>query len=217
MRRFCLFYYGFLNYLRSEHLFGLIAVICRKEKSIISSVSYADIMAGCKLVSGELVFGRINMQGYVIGIAGAAIISALATIITPKGRLNRLINKLISLFCTIIVLAPVVGFISSESVDDFFNVRASNMDMFDEYYYSARSEFLEVELIEGLSDYGVRRVNVELASEDGVTKIKKISIFVSASELLTEDKHIFISEKAREAVSALYCEDDYLLSVGYDE
>ena len=49
------------------------------------------------------------MEGYILAVCGAVILSALVTILLPEGKTGKFINGMLRVFCVAVMLVPLYG------------------------------------------------------------------------------------------------------------
>lgn len=124
------------------------------------------------------------MQAYIWAVCGAVIISALAAILLPEGKIGKFINGILKLFCLAVMLTPLFGLFGQFNGDflpDGGDSSQSELDdSFIEYMFGRRAEeeadaledLLEEEFAVGVSTeilwdyaeyaYNVTEVNIKI-------------------------------------------------------
>ncbi len=127
------------------------------------------------------------MSGYLLGVIGTVLFSALLTAIMPEGKTSGLIKAIARITCVLAIVAPVLGFLKTGSLSLSYDKKSQTIfsqsviegqEEFIQYYSEMRvtqtQEALEKEL---LQKYGVQTVvRLEWTLEEDRIKIIRILV-----------------------------------------
>lgn len=149
------------------------------------------------------------MKAYILAVCGAALISALVTILLPEGRTGKFINGILKLFCLLVMLVPLLFLFTD--FEGALPGTGGEAEMeydeeFIEYMFARRAEEDE-KAIEGYleeeftvtADAQVSWKNVEYAYT-----VSEVEVTIEDFGIYTGGEHIFIIEQIAERISELY-------------
>lgn len=123
------------------------------------------------------------MNGYLLSVIGTVLISALFTAIIPQGKTASLINAIAKLACLLVIVSPVLNYISSykkdknienNSIKSVINTDESFIEYYSEMKVSEAEEGLEKEILQTFDI--VCQLHLDwIKTEDGVY-IQSISV-----------------------------------------
>lgn len=151
------------------------------------------------------------MKAYILAVCGAAIISALVTVLLPEGRTGKFINGILKLFCLLVMLVPLL-FLFTDPGEVFPDSGGETEMEYDEgfidYMFSRLAEEEEAavetyieEEFSVIADAEVGWKNVEYAFT-----VSELSVTVKDFGIYTDGEHIFIIEQIAERMEKLYSE-----------
>lgn len=151
------------------------------------------------------------MKAYILGIAGAVLLSAVVSVIAPNGKMGKFVKGGMKLVVLIVLVSPFVTFFmkgefpmgtegKSISVDTAYLETCGNL-------LRENDERTIVALLK--EEYGVgAEVVVEYAEKNFAVR-KKISVKIKDFGIYTEDEHIDIMKKITAALRERYgCETE---------
>ena len=152
------------------------------------------------------------MDTYILSVCGAVILSAVAAMLLPEGRLGKFIGGILKIFCLLIIVLPLPSIlegilpekedaeVSAEMpLDETFLNKMFTLQM-------ERQEQLIDERLEG--EYGIvvsSQIVWELVGYE--CKIKQIEIGIEDFGIYGKDEHIFVIEQVKNTVFAMYGEE----------
>lgn len=152
------------------------------------------------------------MDTYILSVCGAVILSAVAAMLLPEGRLGKFIGGILKIFCLLIIVLPLPSMlegilpekgdteVSAETpLDETFLNKMFTLQM-------ERQEQLIDERLEG--EYGIvvsSQIVWELVGYE--CKIKQIEIGIEDFGIYGKDEHIFVIEQVKNTVFAMYGEE----------
>jgi len=148
------------------------------------------------------------MKAYVLSIAGAVLLSAIVTLIAPKGKLSGVIKATTKLVCLFVLLAPFVSFAQSGEFSPVASLEIKEdkdfLNSCKEYAESYESERLEREI---LQSFGLNSRVETTCGEQSPYSVKKLLVKLQKSDIIGEGEHIDIMRKIEEAIEKRYgCE-----------
>lgn len=144
------------------------------------------------------------MNEYIISIISVIVLTGVAAIILPDGRLGKFVKGIFAILTLVVILSPITAFFSDDI--DY------NGDIFDEKEMIINSEFLDyidfkrkenyqTDLEKMLDKLGYESdVEIYYTSEDYKFKVTKVLINLKNSVMKDEYGHIVISEEIFETV-----------------
>ncbi len=150
------------------------------------------------------------MDTYILSVCGAVILSAVAAILLPEGRMGKFIGGIVKIFCLLIIVLPLPsmleGILPSEGEDSNVSTEMPLDETFLQKMFSLqmeRQEKLICERLEGEFEIVVSaRILWELV--DCECKIKQIEISIEDFGIYGKDEHIFVIEQVKNTVFAMY-------------
>ena len=150
------------------------------------------------------------MQAYIWAVCGAIVISALATILLPEGKIGKFIHGILKLFCLAVMLTPLFGLL--QQAEGFFpsggetEISAGLDDAFMEYMFGRRAEEEEVELKKQLEEEFAVAVEADIMwkiSEYAYT-VTNVHIKVKNFGMYGNDEHILIIGRIENRTQELF-------------
>ena len=138
------------------------------------------------------------MQAYIWAVCGAAIISALAAILLPEGKIGKFINGILKLFCLSVMLTPLFGLfgeISAEPPAGDDSTAGAELDSdFIEYMFGRRAKESASELKELLEEEFAVAVSTEILWDyaEYEYNVTDVNIKIENFGMYGDDEHIFI-------------------------
>ena len=138
------------------------------------------------------------MQGYILGVCGAAILSALITILLPEGRTGKFVTGILRFFCLLVLLLPL--FSLAESFSFTLNGKVEPDRAFLEYMCEERAREEEQDFEALALEKLDAEVDVTLTAEvvEWEYVVSKVTIKIIKTGMNGEDGHIFIIERLGE-------------------
>lgn len=151
------------------------------------------------------------MKAYILGIAGAVLLSAVVSVIAPNGKMGKFVKGGMKLVVLIVLVSPFVTFFMKGE----FPVGTEGKPISADTAYLETCENLLRENDERTivallkEEYGVgAEVVVEYAEENFAVR-KKISVKIKDFGIYAEDEHIDIMKKITAALRERYgCETE---------
>lgn len=152
------------------------------------------------------------MEGYILAVCGAVILSALVTILLPEGKTGKFINGMLRVFCVAVMLVPLCGLFEkfgAPSLPEGGSEEVALDESFMERVFSeqalAQAEALETSLSE---DPGIS-VSAEILWEcvEYAYTVREVRIEIENFGIYGEDEHIFVIEQVKNTVFAMYGEE----------
>lgn len=144
------------------------------------------------------------MKGYILTVAGAILISAIAAILTPGGKLGAFIKGMTRLFVFSVVVAPLAGLFGKHDFT-FSSVEIT----IDESYLHTCAERLSLQCSDEIEAYLFEKyaltaeAEVERGIEDGFP-IEKITVNIYGEGIFGQEEHIDIADKIRAELMEKY-------------
>ena len=149
------------------------------------------------------------MQGYILAVCGAIILSALVSILLPEGRIGKFIGGIMKVFCVLVMLLPLYELVSGLSAPEPEEGATESSVELDEDFIDgmfaeraqAQAEDLELALAE---DPGIA-VCAEVLWErvEYSYTVREVRVKIENFGIYGEDEHIFVIEQVEERVSEL--------------
>ena len=139
------------------------------------------------------------MNGYVLGVMGTVLISAILTAILPEGKTAETIRNITRITCLLIIVAPIPqlfhsDFWATKNTENFFSENVIQTDeTFIKYYSELRIEqtenALEQELYEKFSVVvAVELICSQAVEDSGEIPIEKICVKLETTINEEEEK-----------------------------
>ena len=138
------------------------------------------------------------MQAYIWAVCGAVIISALAAILLPEGKIGKCINGILKLFCLAVMIAPLFAlveqFIGNPPQGGGESAEAELDDDFIEYMFARRAEEEAKALDELLEEEFKIAVSTEILWDyaEYAYNVTEVSIKIENFGMYGNDEHIII-------------------------
>lgn len=149
------------------------------------------------------------MQGYILAVCGAVILSALVSILLPEGRIGKFVNGMLKVFCVLVMLLPLYELIAGLSAPETGGAETEAAAELDEPFldrmFAERAREQEGELAFALSqDPGVE-VSAEILWKrvEYAYEVYEVRVKIENFGIYGEDEHIFVIEQVEERVSEL--------------
>ena len=152
------------------------------------------------------------MDTYILSVCGAVILSAVAAMLLPEGRLGKFIGGILKIFCLLIIVLPLPSMLEGilpEKEDTDVSAETPLDETFLNKMFSLqmeRQEQLIDERLEG--EYGIvvsSQIVWELVGYE--CEIKQIEIGIEDFGIYGKDEHIFVIEQVKNTVFAMYGEE----------
>lgn len=156
------------------------------------------------------------MEGYILAVCGAVILSALVTILLPEGKTGKFINGMLRVFCVAVMLVPLCGLFEkfgAPSLPEGGSEEVALDEGFMERVFSeqalAQAEALETSLSE---DPGIS-VSAEILWEcvEYAYTVREVRIEIENFGIYGEDEHIFVIEQVRSRISELFGDPEVII------
>lgn len=156
------------------------------------------------------------MEGYILAVCGAVILSALVTILLPEGKTGKFINGMLRVFCVAVMLVPLYGMFEkfgAPSLPEGGSEEVALDESFMERVFSeqalAQAEALENSLSE---DPGIS-VSAEILWEcvEYAYTVREVRIEIENFGIYGEDEHIFVIEQVRSRISELFGDPEVII------
>ena len=156
------------------------------------------------------------MEGYILAVCGAVILSALVTILLPEGKTGKFINGMLRVFCVAVMLVPLYGMFEKFGAPSLPEGRSEEValdESFMERVFSeqalAQAEALETSLSE---DPGIS-VSAEILWEcvEYAYTVREVRIEIENFGIYGEDEHIFVIEQVRSRISELFGDPEVII------
>ena len=133
------------------------------------------------------------MSGYLLGIIGIVLFSALITMVLPQGKTAEFIKSITRVACTVAILTPILQFFIDDNLSDFFTktvieTDASFIQYSNEIHVKSAEKMLENALEERFeTDVAIMlEWNVEIIENGQYTaekvRIDKMIIYANSDE-----------------------------------
>ena len=138
------------------------------------------------------------MQAYIWAVCGAVIISALAAILLPEGKIGKFINGILKLFCLAVMIAPLFAlveqFMGNPPQEGGESAEAELDDDFIEYMFARRAEEEAKALDELLEEEFKIAVSTEILWDyaEYAYNVTEVSIKIENFGMYGNDEHIII-------------------------
>ena len=139
------------------------------------------------------------MQAYIWAVCGAVIISALAAILMPEGKIGKFINGILKLFCLSVMIAPLFALFEKftgepPAGDGSDSAGAELDDDFIEYMFGKRAQEEADSLEELLEEEFAIGVSAEILWDyaDYAYNVTNVNIKIENFGMYGNDEHIII-------------------------
>ncbi len=153
------------------------------------------------------------MNGYVLSVIGTVLVCSLITAIAPEGKTSALVKGIAKLICVLAIIAPVLKFFKSGSIEEWTGKKNSSQSVIEEdanfiqYYCEMRARetesALESELFEKYEVCAEVSLVWEIAQEELGTlyteqkmRVEKIYIVIptETSEEVRNQMQVYLSK-----------------------
>ena len=145
------------------------------------------------------------MKAYILSVCGAVIISSLAVILLPEGRMGKFINGILKLFCLLIMLIPLFSLLRDFSMpDQDENTSGIVLDEnFIDYFYSQQASQEEEWLAELMKEeFSVSAdVQIEWDSVEYAYERSKVNVKIENFGMHGDDEHILIISEIKARIA----------------
>ncbi len=151
------------------------------------------------------------MKGYILSIAGAVLLSALITILSPSGKMGKFLKGATKLVILFVMVSPLANFLTQGS----FDWSAGEIGT-DEAYLSYCADLAADGDEEAIAAYLAEEYGIEAAvtvtvRADETFSYEKITVEWENAGIFDRDEHIHISEEIESALKAKYgCEAEVI-------
>lgn len=136
------------------------------------------------------------MREYIWAVCGAVILSALAAILMPEGKIGKFLSGILKLFCMCVMLTPLFGLFGgfTEKLPGGEDGQAALDEEFIEYMFGRRAEESEAELEELLGEEFAVAVSAEILwnCDEYSYNVTGVNIKIENFGMYGDDEHIFI-------------------------
>lgn len=144
------------------------------------------------------------MRDYVLRIAGAVLISAVMSLIVPNGKMGKLIQGMGQLFVVLILVSPVVSFLSGGS----FSFRYDDLTN-DDSFIQASTELAQerdAETIETFlrETFDIQTEVIVCRIADGSYRLEKIVVEIIDFGINKKEEHIDITTQVQSRLQQEY-------------
>ena len=152
------------------------------------------------------------MSEYIWAVSGAAIISALAAILLPEGRIGKFIKGILKLFCLAVMLTPLFSVAEQFLNGDLGAVAGggdSSVSELDEQFidavFDSRAKEQAKEIDALLEDEFSVAVSAEVVWEsvEYAYRVTDVNIKIENFGMYGSDEHIFIIGQIKDRVQEL--------------
>ena len=130
------------------------------------------------------------MQAYIWAVCGAVIISALAAILMPEGKIGKFINGILKLFCLSVMIAPLFALFEKFTGEP----PAGDGSDFIEYMFGKRAQEEADSLEELLEEEFAIGVSAEILWDyaEYAYNVTNVNIKIENFGMYGNDEHIII-------------------------
>lgn len=145
------------------------------------------------------------MQAYILSIAGAVLISAVITIISPNGKMGKFLKGAMKLFVILVLVTPFVKWLGSGEL----SLGSSAAIKADESYLRACAEKLEEEDERAIAEALKTQFSVEGSAEvvrgtSANFPCQKITVKISDFGIFGQDAHKDITDRVQAFLTEKY-------------
>ena len=142
------------------------------------------------------------MNGYILSIAGAILISAVITIISPGGKMGKFVKSMSRLFIFVVLITPFVKFIKEPEV--FTTAEIASDDGFLRDYAAMLSRKDSEEIVSWIkAEYGAT-AEAEVSRSFDDFSYEKIIVRVTDFGINGTESHIDILSAIGERLERMY-------------
>ena len=145
------------------------------------------------------------MKAYILSIAGVVLLSAVATIIAPSGKMGKFVKGMTKLMTLLVILSPLVSWVSGRKT---FTIETSSIQA-DSAYLTRCAELLErqdeEEIVLWLEDEFSVTATAEVSRAAAVGFAReKIVVKILDFGIIGQDGHINTVSRVRSGLEAKY-------------
>lgn len=150
------------------------------------------------------------METYILSVCGAVLVSAVAVILMPEGKIGKFLDGILKLFCMLVILLPIPGllgtFLNNDGGAEGSAGEVSMDSDFIGYVFSMRAESEEEALCQKLNqEYGIG-VQAQILWEyaEYAYNVTKVLVKIENFGIYGEEEHIFVIEQAKECAESMF-------------
>ena len=149
------------------------------------------------------------MKAYILAVCGAALISALVTVLLPEGKTGKFINGILKLFCLLVMLVPLLAlFTGGEGALPSLSGQGTMEydDAFIEKMFARRAEAEAASLESYIDEEFSVTADVRVGWENVEYEYTVSEVLVTVEDfgIYADGEHIFIIEQIAEDLSGTY-------------
>lgn len=129
------------------------------------------------------------MSKWLLGIVGVVFLGILIDVLTPNGKLNKLIKGVFGIIATFVIIAPIFKI---DMIDfDFTQIEdATLIENINKEKIKASEEMVELTL----KNKGFDGINVEISINPDFVGLIYDSVYIDCSELVLSEEHMNINK-----------------------
>ena len=147
----------------------------------------------------------MNFTSYALSVFAVIVISAIADMMLPQGKIKKTAKAVFSLIITFTLLSPAIRLIKGDINVDEIVVCDMNVDEdFITYTLDIAKKSYEINVFELLKTRGYDNVTeVDCEVDESGKKVKNVKIIYDKNGINGKDEHTYISEVKTIVASAL--------------
>lgn len=156
------------------------------------------------------------MNNWVLSVCATIMLSVIAGLIVPRGKIGGFIKSMFSLITIIVIIQPLVNLKNGEYTFNLdSNLETSVQKDFLDYANFKKTEALEKDAINFLKDngYDADAVIIDVDDFNLTYKIKKIYVYFNKSVIKPNDANIDIIDEITEMLIGYFNVDKGVISV----
>lgn len=129
------------------------------------------------------------MSKWLLGIVGVVFLGILIDVLTPNGKLNKLIKGVFGIIATFVIIAPIFKI---DMIDfDFTQIEDTTLiENINKEKIKASEEMVELTL----KNKGFDGINVEISINPDFVGLIYDSVYIDCSELVLSEEHMNINK-----------------------
>lgn len=129
------------------------------------------------------------MSKWLLGIVGVVFLGILIDVLTPNGKLNKLIKGVFGIIATFVIIAPIFKI---DMIDfDFTQIEDTTLiENINKEKRKASEEMVELTL----KNKGFDGINVEISINPDFVGLIYDSVYIDCSELVLSEEHMNINK-----------------------
>ncbi len=150
------------------------------------------------------------MEAYILSVSGAVLVSAVAVMLLPEGKIGKFIGGILKLFCLLVILLPIPKMLGKYLGQDMeipsFSEEGELDDGFIDYMFDKRAKE-EAELLKKqIEEKFEIVVNIQIKWEyaEYAYNVTKITVKIENFGIYGDDEHINVIEQVKEYVAGIY-------------